>query len=61
MGEAEYYFLLDTVAIAMKPVPDQDFLGEDEDFMVVPVPANDNDNDGRWPHVPFPDGWTASC
>jgi hypothetical protein len=59
MGEADYNRLLDAVGSAMKLAPAQDFLSEDDDFMVVPVPANDNH--GRWPHLPFPDGWTASC
>ena len=59
MGEAEYFQLLDAVGSAMKLVPVQDFPSEDDDLMVVPVAANDND--GRWPHFPFPDGWTASC
>ena len=61
MGEAEYIRLLDAVGTAMKLAPARDFLSEDEDFVVVPVPANDNFDDGRWPHFPFPDGWTASC
>ena len=59
MGEAEYYQLLDAVGAAMKPAPAQDSLSENEDFFFVPVPANDNDS--RWPHFPFPEGWTASC
>ena len=59
MGEAEYNYLLATVRTAMQVAPAQDFLGEDDEFTVVPVPANDND--GPWPHLPFPAGWTASC
>jgi hypothetical protein len=61
MGEAEYYQLLDVVGVAMNPAPARhfrDFLSEDDDFMFVPVAANDND--GPWPHLPFPAGWTAS-
>lgn len=61
MGEADYNRLLDAVGTAMKLPPVQNFLDEGDDFMAVPVPANDNVDDGRWPHVPFPDGWTASC
>jgi hypothetical protein len=59
MGEALFNQLLDAVGAAMRHAPARDFLGEDDDFMVVPVAANDND--GAWPHLPFPDGWTASC
>jgi len=62
MGEAEYYQLLDAVGLAMNSAPARDYrdvLGDCEDFVIVPVAANDND-DRPWPHLPFPTGWTAS-
>jgi hypothetical protein len=61
MGEAEFDSLLDVVRanIGASPMTGEQFLDEIDDVIVVPVAANDNE--GPWPHLPFPEGWIASC
>ena len=58
MREAEFDSLLDMVRSNMRS-DDHSLFEDDEHLILVPIAANDND--GAWPHLPFPDGWTASC
>jgi hypothetical protein len=61
MGEAEFDSLLDVVRASMSTAPAIDGMFADEISDVIVVPVAANDNEGPWPHIPFPEGWVASC
>jgi hypothetical protein len=59
MSEVEYNRLLESVRMAIEPVPQEDDRNNLPLYGEPPHAANDNQM--AWPLVPFPDGWYAAC
>ena len=59
MSEVEYNRLLESVRMAIEPVPQEDYRAELPLFDEAPKAANDNQ--AAWPLIPFPEGWYAAC
>ena len=58
MSEVEYKLLLEAVEAAIATAPEDDFVVQTQ--RQTPSPRAANDNAGRWPLVPFPEGWHAA-
>jgi hypothetical protein len=61
MSEVEFDRLLETVRMAIEPVPQNDYFAHfahQADFDESPQAANDNG--AAWPVIPFPESWYAA-
>ena len=59
MSEVEFNRLLETVRMAIEPMPQETFQAELPLFDAPPKASNDNQQ--AWPLIPFPEGWYAAC
>jgi hypothetical protein len=58
MSEVEYDLMLEAVETAIATAPEDDSVVQTQRLY---PPRAANDNGGRWPLVPFPEGWHAAC